>query len=658
MINRVAIVLIGLTTASLAAQQPVKISRIEVEPSAPMLNVGDTTTLRAVAYDGAGNRLNIPLLFVSAQRRRVTVDSVGFIKAHWPGVTRIIVMPFVPGNSARAVATVTVRRPAIDTVQILGAPGVYFAGATVRHRVRVVDAVGVVQYNLPATWASDNEAVMRVGRFGDVIGVKPGSATLSVTVSGLTTTRPVNVRANPARTLTLTASADSGRMGDVIQFQARAKDAAGHVVEDLPITYAVKAAVEDTVIAPGAAGLIESDGRFVAQRAGEYTILASAGDLVARRTVVITHRYQSARLPTALGHGVVRDVNTSDLWVWSGSDNHDYAITGTWNGRGIAYFWDVTSPASPTLIDSVQVDARTVNDVKVDPKRGICVISREGASTRRNGFVVLDCSNPRDVKILSSFDDNLVGGVHNVFIWNQHVFSTNSGRRYDIISIEDPRAPKRVGFFEIDTPGHATHDVWVVDGIAYTSNWQDGVVMHDVGGGGKGGSVSNPIKIGQYKYPNRSTHAAFPYRSKSTGKFYLFLGDEQFPYGLETSGPVEAGGYVHVVDFTDLDHPKEIARYQIPEAGPHNLWVENDTLYVAYYNAGLRVVDVSGELMGNLYEQGRELARFEAKDPKGFVANAPMAWGPQPFKGNVFFSDMNSGLWAVKLPERPKPLVP
>jgi hypothetical protein len=33
------------------------------------------------------------------------------------------------------------------------------------------------------------------------------------------------------------------------------------------------------------------------------------------------------------------------------------------------------------------------------------------------------------------------------------------------------------------------------------------------------------------------------------------------------------------------------------------------------------------------------------------VPNAPMVWGPQPYKGNIFFSDWNSGLWCVKLVE-------
>ena len=94
----------------------------------------------------------------------------------------------------------------------------------------------------------------------------------------------------------------------------------------------------------------------------------------------------------------------------------------------------------------------------------------------------------------------------------------------------------------------------------------------------------------------------------------------------------------------------------MPEAGTHNLWIEDDIMYVGYYNGGLRVVDVSGELRGDLYQQGREISFFEPADPDGFKPNAPFVWGPQPFKGTIFFTDFNSGLWAVRLvdPETPR----
>ena len=72
-------------------------------------------------------------------------------------------------------------------------------------------------------------------------------------------------------------------------------------------------------------------------------------------------------------------------------------------------------------------------------------------------------------------------------------------------------------------------------------------------------------------------------------------------------------------------------------------------MYVGYFNAGLRVVDVSGELLGDLYGQGREIAKFYSDDSAGFVPNAPFVWGAQPHKGHIFFADFHSGLWAVRL---------
>jgi hypothetical protein len=660
-VGAAGIVSLLVLAAGLPAQQPA-IARVEARPGVLTLGVTDTARIAVVAYDSAGHVVAVPFTFVSSARRSVGVDSTGVVTAYRPGTYTISAYAFVPGATApapRAEVPVTVTWPAVQSVDIVGAPTRFYVGVTVRQRARVIDASGAPRDNVPVSWAADDPTVITVDRFGDVTARGLGVTTLRATGGGVTGHLRIRVLPNPARALTLAASPDGGRTGDVIHFAAVVRDAAGRPIPDYPVTYALTAAVEDTVIAPEAPAQVDPDGRFVAQRAGVYTVLASAGGLVARRTVAIEHRYGSQRLNAGTGHGAVSEVHTSDLWVWTGADGRDYAATGTWGASGWAYFWDVTDPATPVKTDSIQVDARTVNDVKVDAERGICVITREGASNRKNGFVVLDCRDPHHVQVLSRFDDGLWGGVHNVFIWNHHVFAINNGTRFDIISIEDPRDPKRVGVFELDTPGHGIHDIWVQDGIACTSNWQDGAVLVDVGNGQWGGSLAHPVKIAQYAYPIGATHSCFQYHSTSAGgKWYAFVGDEQFPYNLGDDEPDEAGGYIHVVDFTDLAHPREVARYQVPEAGPHNFWVEHDTLYVAYYNAGLRVVDVSGELMGNLYDQGRELVRFEPRDPRGKVVNAPMSWAPQPFHGHVFVSDFNSGLWTVKLPARPQPALP
>ena len=103
-------------------------------------------------------------------------------------------------------------------------------------------------------------------------------------------------------------------------------------------------------------------------------------------------------------------------------------------------------------------------------------------------------------------------------------------------------------------------------------------------------------------------------------------------------------------------NPEQLARYELSEFGTHNIWVEDDVLYQAYYEGGVRMVDISGDLMGNLYTQGRESAVFKAHDPIGYIPNSPGAWSVMPWKGNIFFSDINSGMWAVKVQPAERPI--
>jgi hypothetical protein len=105
-----------------------------------------------------------------------------------------------------------------------------------------------------------------------------------------------------------------------------------------------------------------------------------------------------------------------------------------------------------------------------------------------------------------------------------------------------------------------------------------------------------------------------------------------------------------------MDDPEallEVARYEVPEAGVRELRIEDDELHAAYAQAGLRVVDVSGELRGDLYRQGREIAWFPTGHAAGTPPNAPMASAVHAHAGTIFVSDESSGIWAVRLAPRP-----
>ena len=644
---------------------------IEVDPGALTLEIGAAAQLSATVRDAGGAVLDdATVVYYSRARRSVSVTRTGRVEAYRAGeFTLIALVPSNPDDRsrrpdarARIEIPVTVPLPPIAEVAFADVPETFYAGTRPRLDMVVTDTVGARRDDVPVAFDTSNAAVATLDRFGFLTLSDVGTVTLTATVDTESDALTIEVEENPVTSLALEVGADTARTGDVLRFTAVATDARGRAVSEVPVRFAVGGETAAAIVASGAPAQVAADGRFVAERSGIYTVIATAGTHTATRTVAIEPR-DVTREVEVVGRGKVLDRRSSDLWVWEGTDGRDYAITGTWGADGHVYFWDVTDPAAIEKVNEVQVDARTVNDVKVSADGELAVIGREGASNRRNGFVVLGAGNPREgVPVLSEFTNQLTGGVHNVFVADDHVYALSAGRRYDVVSIEDPRNPERVGRFELDTQGHSVHDVWVSDGIAFSANWTDGVVVVDVGGGGRGGTPERPVELGRYAYPNGWNHAAFPYRSQSTGKFYLFAGDEAYPYGgLANDGedarlPFRTAGWIHVIDWSDWDNPQEVARYQVPEAGSHNIWVEDDILYVGYYYpGGLRVVDVSGELMGDLYRQGREIARFVPFEPDGFAPNAPFVWGPQPYKDHVFFTDYNSGLWAVRLEEKTGP---
>jgi len=642
---------------------------LEVTPTELTLKIGEKTNLQAQVKDKLGNPVEREVLFFSRSRRSVNVTPAGTVEALGPGEFILIALvPLDPENKERGTEAllrveipVKIPLPPLKEIQFENVPKHFYAGTRLALDIRAEDTTGTTRPDASLTLKSAKEKVATVEGAGQLALLSPGKVRLTVTSGDISKKLTINVEANPIKSFTLSPSQKQVRTGDVIHFEARAQDASGKDLEDVPVFFAVQGTPHDHIVAPGATAQIDADGMFVAERSGKYTVVAFTGSHVAMGTVEVSSR-DIAKDLVKVGHGPVRDQHTSDLWVWEAANGRDYAITGTWGAGGHAKIWDVTDPESIALVDTVKVDARTVNDVKVSEDGRIAVICREGASNRKNGIVILDVSEPElGVRILSTFDDQLNGGVHNAFIYENHVYALSDSTRYDIINIEDPKNPHRVGRFELDSPGHGIHDVWVVDGVAWSSNWADGVVAVDVGGAGKGGSPSNPVELGRYTHPSGWNHAAFPYRSKSTGKFYLFAGDEAFPYGLHTEPdevPNRAAGWIHVVEWDDWENPREVARFALPGAGTHNFWIEDDILYVAFYNGGVRVVDVSGELRGDLYRQGREIAHFIPTDHKGYIANAPFTWGPQPYKGHVFISDWNSGIWSLKLtePERKKDL--
>ena len=651
--------------SSLRAQEAA-VAELRAEPAALAIEAGASATVRVTAHDAAGNVLDVPVRVGGARRGLRFNRADGAVTGLEAGDWELVATYAVEG--ARPVVLripVTVSWPPIDRVDVR-APGLaLYVGTTLRLEATALHANGSERPDAPVSWATSDAGIATVDRFGNVTAHAPGAFVATASAGGATGELAAEAKPLALASLAVEASRANARTGDVVDLALDARDEAGQAVTDAAVDWSYAFVPDDTIAAPGAAAVVRG-GKFVANVPGQYAVLATLGDRTARAVVDVRPR-EAVHDVELVGRGLVGHVHSSDLWVFEGMDGRDYAITGTWGGDGWAYFWDVTEPAGPALTDSLQLDARTVNDVKVAPNARYAALSREGASNRRNGVVILDLADPAHPVVASTYDEGLTGGVHNMFATDDHLFALSGGDKYVILDMADLANPRFVS--EYNHPDSRIHDVWVHDGVAYSSEWQNGVVVVDVGNGRWGGAVDNPVFVAALPYPVGRTHAAFPYFQESTGKFYLFLGDEIMNrQGAAWSGagldriparggtPSVTSGYLHVIDFTDPENPKDVARYEVPEFGTHNIWVEDDVLYQAYYEGGLRVVDVSGELMGNLAEQGREMSVYKSFAPDGYAANAPMVWGGQPHKGHVFFSDFNSGLWAVKVTPKRRPV--
>lgn len=644
-----------IVTLPAAAQQTAAVTpaRVEITPATAVAEVGQTLTFTAAAFDATGGALDLkPTAWFAAPFDSAAPARDGAVTFVLPGEIRVGAI--VGGKPGFAVVTVKPQAPA--RIDIAAMPGVVPVGGVVAMTAVPRTGRGDPLSAARVAWTSDQPSIAAIDDAGVVTGVAPGRATLTARSGPAKATTTVTVAKQSVGRLSIEPRNASARTGDVVRFAARADGRAAAVVRW-------------SVSGPGAA--IESDGAFVAERPGSYVVTAAGGDRAAAASVLVTPR-EVQRPLEIVGRTPLEEFQTLEQWIVG---NYAY-VTSYAAGR--LWVYDISNPASPLKVDSLAFDARTINDISTTPDGTLAVLTREGASNRKNGVVFLDTSDPAHPKVLSEYTATVTGGVHSAFIDGHYVYLTDDATgSLRIIDFQDPKQPKEVGRWEVDEPlartvetpegdisgGRYVHDVQVKDGLAYVAYWRHGLVILDVGNGLKKGSPERPALVSELRFNYHElygsgwlagAHAVFRYKN------YVFVGDEVFPalFNLNSRDRIPVKGALHVVDVSDIEHPRRVAVYEVPEGGAHNVWALDDILYMGYYNAGARVLDVSGELRGDLYRQGREIASLWTGDPKGYRPNLPFCWGAQPHNGLIYFNDIHSGIWIARLTPEKKPRQP
>jgi hypothetical protein len=359
-----------------------------------------------------------------------------------------------------------------------------------------------------------------------------------------------------------------------------------------------------------------------------------------------------------LGRGQIQDRFTGEV---AASGNAAY--TTTWGfrvlGGNAVYVWNVSG--MPVLADSLIVDdsigaINTLGDVQITPDGQYLVVATEPTGS----IVVYDRTDPLHPTFVSQFmSPNTQAGVHTAKL------AEVDGTLYGFLQI-DPRAgqPARLVIVDMSDMENITevysrvmgapyvHDVFVRDGLLFAALWNDGMTIFDIGGGGQGGSPSNPVILGNVQTETGQIHNIWWYHDPVSGsKKYVFMGEEG-PGSVQSN---TSSGDIYAVDISNVGFPEVVATFRVPGAGTHNFWVDEPSgiLYAAYYNGGVRAIDIRGDLgtcaAGDRTTSGYcSLNAMDREVGRG-ATNGFFVWGVTGIGDRLFASDMASGLLVMDI---------
>lgn len=358
----------------------------------------------------------------------------------------------------------------------------------------------------------------------------------------------------------------------------------------------------------------------------------------------------------SLGLGAVNERFTAEVWTRGTT-----AYTTTWGtrssrGGNAVKIWNVAGD-KPTLVDSVIVtNASTLGDVQTSDDGTLLVVAIE--SNPNGGLAIYQLDTPTTPRLLTrTTGGDLRFGVHTAEVARVNgklyafcAIDPGSGvpAKLVIMDLSVPAQPVQVTVLTMGAP--FIHDVFVRDGLLFTAEWNDGVGIWDIGA--QGGSPANPRRLSQTRTVNGQVHNLWWYQDASTGdKKFLFAGEEG-PGSIGSSSQ----GDIHVLDISNLAAPREVAAYRVAGAGVHNFSADetNGFLYAAFYNAGLRVLDVRGDLSAcsttQRYPDGRcDLALMNREKARFTGTGAPVyIWGVHKVGSSLYASDMLNGLWKLQ----------
>jgi hypothetical protein len=283
---------------------------------------------------------------------------------------------------------------------------------------------------------------------------------------------------------------------------------------------------------------------------------------------------------------------------------------------------DVADPAKPVHAGRLQ---GYFNDVKVvhAGDRTYAIL----APIYNERTSVVDVTTPSEPTLVSVIDEY----SHSLFIQQRdgitELYLANYENYVPKYDITNPLFASRMANLRVPGDRSGVHDLFVEGDHVYANYTEAGFVAFDVSTG-----ASNPLLLG--RLATSYSHASW--RGVAGGRQVVLHGDE----GM--TGTADGGAFMRVLD-ADTSSPSfltELGRYQTrPEVGIHNIEMHGSRAYIAYYQDGVRVVDLSDPTMP------REVGHYNTWNPTTSLGSAfEGAAGIRLVNGIIYVADTERGL--------------
>ncbi|QSQ13107.1 LVIVD repeat-containing protein [Myxococcus landrumensis] len=316
----------------------------------------------------------------------------------------------------------------------------------------------------------------------------------------------------------------------------------------------------------------------------------------------------------ASGHAV-------DVYVTKG---HAYVVSLSNQGKpgGLTVF-DVSNPRAPVLRTSISLpDNANWNGVWA---KGDALY----VAALSTGTHVYDISKP-DAPSLIRIMPAGRSGMHTVLVDGNRLYGAGTGVGTHVYDITEPLNPVLRTIFTLpeDVSLGDPHDTFSYEGRLYISNSSGGYTVVDPT------DLDNIKVLGTYMRPDQgfAHHSAV---GTFGGKTIAFEGGEF------------NGSHVRVLDVSDPARIVKIGEFRMRQTtSMHNLILRGNLLYVAWYQEGLRVLDVSNPTKPR---QVAHYQTFREEDPDRGDNLFEGAFGIRvPGDGYVYVADSSRGLLIFK----------